>query len=155
MPQDGGSQPKELREIEQMQLEKPWPCCLSRDLLGTRQHHSGIHLGSFSSSHHPDEITAFPLLPAIPVPAIPAPWSLQFTHQRQNKIPLGRVCLSQSRHSSFPGGQSWSGAAPRAHEHQTGSPGSQERALAPARPGKANLILLHSFRECRICKLSP
>lgn len=77
MPRDGGSQPKELREIGQMQLEKPWPCCLSRDLLGTRQHHSGIRLGSSSSSHRPDEITAFPLLPAIPVPAIPAPWSLQ------------------------------------------------------------------------------
>lgn len=135
-----------------MQLEKAWPCCLPRDLLGTRQHHSGTHLGSSASSHRPDEIPAFPLF-------LPSPECLQggaaaLHCQGQEQSPLASVCSSQSRH-----GSSWSPTPshtlPRPRDSRQGVLGGRSRALGPGRPGKANLILLHPFRECRICELSP
>lgn len=151
-------------EIGQMQLEKPWPHCLPRDLLGTLQHHSGIHLGSSASSHRPDEIAAFPLfLPSL-FPGVSAGRGCCPSLPRdRNKGPPGQRVLTPEQARllpdppGLPGGQSSSAAAPGAQHPPRHCPepmDSRQGVLGSARPGKANLILLHPFRECRICKLS-
>lgn len=120
-------------EIGEMQLEKAWPCCLPRDLLGTRQHHSGTHLGSSASSHRPDEIPAFPLF-------LPSPECLQggaaaLHCQGQEQSPPGQRVLipEQARLLLEPH------ALPHTAQtqgQQAGSPGRQEQSTGPRQAGK-------------------
>lgn len=157
MPHDGGSQPKELVETGQMQLEKPWPRCLSRDLAG----HSPAPLRNTLRKlfQQPPPRRDNSISPSSCHPCSCHPCSLECLSAGRGcctSLPRGRnqnpVCANPRTAQLppgsllalwLPGGQSWGAAAPgasqtlpRTHGHQAGSPGNQEQSPGPSQASK-------------------